>query len=154
MKSRMSSPCSRHPSLWQNLQGAPVPLYYYRNQGLGEAMAGFETTPCYCSAQRKKMGNHPHCCGKEMSTAGLAVHLSVHPGSCQLFPESRSSSLVALEGLGGLQDRLVSQGAFLYKQSLAWLLISACRQGLEPETLSVGFVLPASAHLGEPCNGA
>lgn len=29
-----------------------------------------------------------------------------------------------------------------------WLFVSACRQGFKPETLSVVFVLPASAHLG------
>lgn len=81
----------------------------------------------------------------------LSIRLSI-PGSRWLVPGSSSRRLTGPEELGGLQRWVVSQGALLYrhfsKYSLMWLLASACRRGFKPETLSVGFVLPASAHLG------
>lgn len=142
---------TRHLNLWQNFRELQfvyiiIEIMYWKRH-----MAEFKAIPRFCSIKPKEVRDQRHCPGLEMSTAGLSVRLSVHlpvqPGLLWLVPGPRSRRLV-----GWVSARCVSQGALLYyhfsKYSLTWLLASACRQGFKPETLSVLFVLPASAHLG------
>lgn len=140
MSSRMSSRCSSAPGTraygktsreLQFMYIITEIMYWKRHT------AGFKAIPRYCLAQLKDVQDQPHCPGLEMSTAGLSVCLSVHPGLLLLSPRPQKQQARGTRGAGGLQHWVVSQGALLYchfsKYPLLWLLASACRQGFKPE---------------------
>lgn len=66
---------TRHISLWQNFQVAPVYIYYDRNNVLKRHMAGFKAIS-YCLAHLKEVRDQPCFPNLEMSTAGLSICLS------------------------------------------------------------------------------